>query len=109
MPADLGAMTVWMGPTTTGGPDDLESAIVDFINEAKVSLDVAVQEPDHRPIVDALIARRQAGVVVRIILESDYLTVNNVWPTPWVLVAITSRTGKPWQPCNAPAFKCVLI
>lgn len=62
-----------MGPSSLGAPDDLEAVIVDFIDKAKASLDVAVQEIESRPIAQALVRARQRGVRIRLVLEQDYL------------------------------------
>jgi phosphatidylserine/phosphatidylglycerophosphate/cardiolipin synthase-like enzyme len=62
-----------MGPASLGAPDDLEAAIVGFIDRAMESLDVAVQEIESRPIAEALVRARQRGVRVRVVLEQDYL------------------------------------
>src|SRR3546814_8362105 len=58
-----------MGPASLGAPDDLEAAIVGFIDEAKETLDVAVQEIESRPIAEALVRARQRGVRIRLVLE----------------------------------------
>lgn len=52
--------------------DDLEQAIVDTINQASESVDVAVQELRLPKIALALVERHQAGVQVRVILENTY-------------------------------------
>lgn len=62
-----------MGPRRLNAPDDLEAAIIDFIDAAQEELLVSVQELDHRPIAEALIAARRRGVRVHMILEQDYL------------------------------------
>lgn len=73
MAISIGNLTVYMGPHTLGAPDDLDAAIVAFIDGAKKSLDVAVQELEQESIADALIRARQRGVKVRMVLEGDYL------------------------------------
>lgn len=62
-----------MGPAALGAPDDLERVIVDFIDAAESSLDVAVQEVESLAITEALIRARQRGLRVRLVLEQDYL------------------------------------
>ncbi len=69
MPATVGAITLFMGPDNLGAPDNLEAPIIDFIGAAQEELLVSVQELDHRPIADALIAARRRGVIVWVILE----------------------------------------
>lgn len=73
MPAIAGPVTLFMGPSTIGGPDDLEAAIIDYIDAAQSELLVSVQELDHRPIAEALIDARRRGVRVHMIMEQDYL------------------------------------
>lgn len=62
-----------MGPSSLGAPDDLEKVIVDFIDQAKSSLDVAAQEIESRPIAEALVRATQRRVRIRLVLEQDYL------------------------------------
>lgn len=62
-----------MGPSSLGAPDDLEAVIVEFIDKATASLDIAVQEIESRPIAQALVRARQRGVRIRLVLEQDYL------------------------------------
>jgi competence ComEA-like helix-hairpin-helix protein len=52
--------------------DDLEQIIADTISTAHTSVDVAVQELRLPKIAAALVARKQAGVSVRVILENTY-------------------------------------
>jgi len=73
MPITVGNITLFMGPHTLGGPDDLEAAIIDFIAGAQDSLRISVQELDHRPIGEAIIAAKRRGVSVHMIMEQDYL------------------------------------
>ncbi|NEO82828.1 MAG: competence protein ComE, partial [Spirulina sp. SIO3F2] len=56
--------------------DDLETLIIEAINQAQSSLDVAVQEIRLPRIAQALIAQHQAGVSVRVIIENTY---NQPW------------------------------
>ena len=60
-------------PKVPGAPDDVEKTIVEFISEATKTLDIAVQEIDFAPIAEAIIARKRAGVSVRILLNRSYL------------------------------------
>ncbi|SFR42513.1 Phosphatidylserine/phosphatidylglycerophosphate/cardiolipin synthase [Yoonia tamlensis] len=76
-----GPITLHMGPDTLGAPDSLEAPIIDFIDGAQAELLVCVQELDHRPIADALIAASRRGVRVRAIMEQDYLREKNA-PDP---------------------------
>ena len=84
MPLREGHISLYMGPAAltvdageAAAPDDLEAAIVAFIDEARDSLDVAVQELESEPVARALIAARERGVAVRVVLEEDYLHVDN--------------------------------
>jgi len=61
MPVTVGNITLFMGPHTLGGPDDLEAAIIDFIAGAQSNLRISVQELDHRPIGEAILAAKRLG------------------------------------------------
>lgn len=52
--------------------DNLEQIIVEGINSAQVSVDVAVQELRLPRIAQALVAKSQAGIPVRVIVENTY-------------------------------------
>ena len=52
--------------------DDLEALLLEAIETAQVSVDMAVQEISLPAIADALIARHRAGVAVRVVLEDSY-------------------------------------
>ncbi|MDB9417864.1 DUF655 domain-containing protein [Microcystis aeruginosa] len=52
--------------------DNLEQIIIDNINSAKSSIDLAVQELRLPAIAQALVARQQQGIKVRVILENIY-------------------------------------
>jgi phosphatidylserine/phosphatidylglycerophosphate/cardiolipin synthase-like enzyme len=78
-----GKIEAYLGPTELGGPDDLETVIVEFIAGARLSLDVAVQELDSMPIAQALLDARWRGVDVEVFLEQDYLrTTLKAKPSP---------------------------
>ncbi|HMJ04276.1 MAG TPA: phospholipase D-like domain-containing protein [Conexibacter sp.] len=53
--------------------DDVEQVIVDFVEQATSTVDVAVQELDSIPIAEALIRQKRAGCSVRIVLNHSYL------------------------------------
>ncbi len=74
-----------MGPSSLGAPDDLEAAIVGFIDQARESLDVAVQEIESRPIAEALIRARQRRLRVRLVLEQDYLRASRPPADPFAV------------------------
>jgi len=68
-----GKIEAYVGPVELGAADDLERVIVDFLDGAKRSLDIAVQELDSRPIAQAILDARWRGVDIEIFLEQDYL------------------------------------
>ena len=75
-----GKIQLFFGPQENGAADDLEQVIVDFIDEAQFSLEIAVQELDNKPIAGAIdrAARRKGPgtnsfVSVRFVTEGDYL------------------------------------
>ena len=79
MPVDLGKLKFFLGPAEVVPPgvpntlDNLEKTIVDYIDGAKDTLDIAVQEIDSMPIAEAIVRARQRKVSVRIVSEADYL------------------------------------
>ena len=73
MPVTVGDITLFMGPHTLGAPDNLEAAIIEFIDGAQDSLRISIQELDYRPIAEAIIAAKRRGVSVHMIMEQDYL------------------------------------
>ena len=75
---------IFMGPKKLGAPDDLEDVIVSFIDGAKRSLDVAVQELESLPITEALIRARKRKVVVKVVLEGSYLSLKRAVKDPFV-------------------------
>jgi phosphatidylserine/phosphatidylglycerophosphate/cardiolipin synthase-like enzyme len=75
-----GQLQVFLGPQEVGATDDLETVIVQFLDQAEHSLDVAVQELDNPRIAAALdrAARRlrpgtTSRLRVRLVTEGDYL------------------------------------
>jgi len=52
--------------------DNLEQIIIDTINSAKSTVDVAVQELRLPKVAQAIVERQKAGVKVRVILENNY-------------------------------------
>ncbi|MEO0680687.1 MAG: phospholipase D-like domain-containing protein [Pseudomonadota bacterium] len=74
MPVTHQGVTLHLGPRQVGAPDDLEAAIVDFIDGAERELRVAVQEIDHPPIAEAILRAKRRGVrLMDVVLEADYL------------------------------------
>jgi phosphatidylserine/phosphatidylglycerophosphate/cardiolipin synthase-like enzyme len=68
-----GKIEVYLGPKELGGPDDLEQAVVDFIEGARSSLDIAAQEIDSLKIAEAIINARWRGVSTNVFVEQDYI------------------------------------
>ena len=68
-----GKIEVYVGPTELGAADDLEGVIVDFIEGARETLDIAVQELDSEPIAQAILDARWRGVGINMFVEQDYL------------------------------------
>lgn len=52
--------------------DDLEQQIINVINNAESSIDIAVQELRLPRIAEALVKKQKQGVKVRLILENNY-------------------------------------
>ncbi len=81
MSIDVGSIELYMGGP--GAPDDLGATIVDFIDDAREELFVAVQELEERSIAEAIIRARQRGLRVRVVLEGHYLTVDHAVDDPF--------------------------
>ena len=79
----VGQVAFYAGPHTEGAPDNLEAVIVDFINQAKKRLEIAVQELESRPIAEAIIAARQRHVTVKIVIEQSNLKRSPPKVDPW--------------------------
>lgn len=81
MDFENGKIQVFFGPQAYQAKDDLEKEIVDFINDTKESLDVAVQELENPKIAEAIDAvsrrtrdsRPNRRIPVRVVVESSYL------------------------------------
>ena len=93
MPVKFGDIELYMGPKELGGPDDLKKTIIDFIDDAKRSLDIAVQELDDMDIAMAIIrakkrtwktsSGKERNLTVRIVLEGDYLHAKRPQKDVW--------------------------
>jgi len=83
MPIREGNVTYYFGPKELGAADDLRSAIVEFIAEAKEELQIAVQELEDEAIARAIIEAKQRGLQVRLILERSYLEEERVQRDPF--------------------------
>ena len=80
-----GRLQAFVGPSgSAGAPDDLETVIVDFVDQTEYTLDIAVQELDNPRIADAIdraARRKRPGterfVRVRLVTEGDYLAYSD--------------------------------
>src|SRR3954469_5902063 len=81
-----GGLEMYVGPTVLGAPDDLEAVILEFLDGAKHTLAIAVQEVDSRAIADAILRARTRGVRVQLILEGDYLVEVRPSADPWATI-----------------------
>lgn len=79
----VGHIAFYAGPHTEGAPDNLEAVIVDFINQSKKRLEIAVQELESLPIAQAIIAARQRRVLVKLVIEQSYLKRSPPKTDPW--------------------------
>lgn len=84
MPKTIGNIELYMGPDTVGGKDNLLNPIIDFIDGAQKRLFIAVQELDHKPIAEAIIRAKQRKVLVKIVLEADYLIAKTALQNPFI-------------------------
>jgi phosphatidylserine/phosphatidylglycerophosphate/cardiolipin synthase-like enzyme len=94
MGAVLKGIELYAGPPALGGPDDLDAVIRGFIDGAKQSVLVAVQELDSRPVAEAILAaaRRPKSpptatgtkLRVQVILEGSYLTEDTPLADPFL-------------------------
>ena len=84
MPAIQGNVEFYMGPNDVGAPDNLETVIVDFIDKAQKRLEIAVQELESEPIARAIIRARQRKLLVKLVIEHDYLKASKAQTDPWL-------------------------
>jgi len=68
-----GKIQAFVGPKELGASDNLEKVIINFIEEAAKTLDIAIQEIDSEKISQAIIEARWRGVNVRVFIEHDYV------------------------------------
>lgn len=83
MSIKIGSIELFAGPSELGAPDDLETALISFIDQAQKKLDIAVQELQSLPVAEAIIRARQRKVTVRIVPEQDYLRVSRMLSAPF--------------------------
>lgn len=84
MPKTVGNIEIYMGPKTLNGPDNLLNTIIDFIDKAKKKLYIAIQEIDSEDIAKAIVRARQRKVLVKLVLEADYLMAKTARSEPFV-------------------------
>lgn len=73
MAKKVGKVEFYCGPKALGAPDDLEDVLIQFIDGAQKRLEIAVQELESLPIAEAIVRARQRKVVVKLVIEQDYL------------------------------------
>ena len=73
-----GPVTVCFAPTSRTSPWGIDDALVSLIQNATQSIDAAFYELQLPSVADALIARKAAGVAVRIVSDSDYQNRDSV-------------------------------
>jgi phosphatidylserine/phosphatidylglycerophosphate/cardiolipin synthase-like enzyme len=66
-----------------GAKDDLEQPIIDFIDGAKKRLEIAVQELEYVNIAKAIIRARKRKLLVKLVVEHDYLRASKALTDPW--------------------------
>ncbi|MEA5464132.1 phospholipase D-like domain-containing protein [Leptothoe sp. PORK10 BA2] len=74
--------------------DNLEQMLIDAIDQADISIDVAVQELNLPLVAQALIDRFQAGVKVRVVLENQYSEPWSQHPPNWIASQDDHSRGK---------------
>jgi phosphatidylserine/phosphatidylglycerophosphate/cardiolipin synthase-like enzyme len=84
MALKVGKVEMYVGPKEAGASDDLEKVVVDFINGAEKRLEIAVQELESVPIAQAIIAARKRRVLVKLVIEQDYLRAGSTLADPWL-------------------------
>jgi phosphatidylserine/phosphatidylglycerophosphate/cardiolipin synthase-like enzyme len=80
----------------TRAGDDLEQVIVDAIQSAQSTIEVAVQEFRLPKVAQALAERHRAGVQVRVVLENTYARPFSSF-TPEEIAKLTPREKDRWE------------
>ena len=80
-----GNIEMYFGPEALGAPDNLERVITDFIDEARDTLLIAVQELESRPVAEAIVRAKQRGVKIKMVLEQDYLREQSPPADPFIV------------------------
>lgn len=74
--------------------DNLEQVLIETIDQASTSIDLAVQELNLPQVAEALIAKAQAGIPVRIILENQYSDGWSQHSSAWIRQQDDHSRGK---------------
>lgn len=83
MSMKVGNVEFYVGPHDVGADDNLERTIVDFIDKTTKRLEIAVQELESKPIAQAIIRARERKVLVKLVIEQDYLRASKARANPW--------------------------
>jgi phosphatidylserine/phosphatidylglycerophosphate/cardiolipin synthase-like enzyme len=83
MPKIVGNVEFHAGPHDVGASDDLEQVVADFIDGATKRLEIAVQELESLPIAEAIVRARRRKVLVKLVVEQDYLKSSRAREDPW--------------------------
>ena len=84
MAIKLDNIEMYVGPADVGAADHLENVIIGFIDAATKRLEIAVQELESENIGRAIIRAKKRRVIVKIVLEQDYLREGRARYYPWV-------------------------
>lgn len=79
----VGNVEFYAGPDSVNAPDNLEDVIVKFIDKAEKRLEIAVQELENMTIGRAIVAAKQRKVIVKVVIEQDYLRVKRARVNPF--------------------------
>ncbi len=79
-----GNVEFYAGPKEVGADDNLEEVIINFIKGAEKRLEIAVQELENEAIAKAIIEARQKKILVKIVIEQDYLKSKKMHNDPWI-------------------------
>ena len=79
----VGNIEFYSGPNNIGAPDNLEEVIINFIDGAEKRLYIAVQELDNQKIAEAIIRAKKRKILVKIVIEQDYLRSKKIKQDPF--------------------------
>ncbi len=86
MPATVEPVTLWLGPSSRGAPDDLRPAVLAELAPGAGTAYVLTQQLSDKPVADAVLACAAAkGSDARVLVEAEYLTERSAAPgaDPW--------------------------